>query len=93
MANKNDLIEHLAGNLEGVTKKLAGEALDAVFGHIEEKLADGEKVQIPGFGTFVVSARKERQGRNPQTNKPMTIPASNSVRFKPGKGLKDAVNN
>lgn len=92
MATKHDLIDHLASHLEGVTKKLAGEAIDAVFGHIETKLAAGERVQIPGFGTFLVSARKERQGRNPKTNQPMTIPASNGVRFKPGKNLKDAVN-
>ncbi len=93
MASKNDLINHLADNLEGVTKKLAGEAIDAVFGHIEATLAGGERVQIPGFGAFDVSERKERQGRNPQTGKPMTISASKGVRFKPGKSLKDAVNN
>lgn len=92
MAGKADLIEHLAGNLEGVTKKLAGEAIDAVFDYIRDCLADGDRVQIPGFGTFQVSERKARQGLNPQTKKPITIPASNSVRFKPGKQLKDAVN-
>lgn len=92
MAGKADIIEHLATNLDGVTKKLAGEAIDAVFDHIRDCLADGDKVQIPGFGTFQVSERKERQGLNPQTKQRMTIPASKSVRFKPGKQLKDAVN-
>ncbi|MEM7588477.1 MAG: HU family DNA-binding protein [Acidobacteriota bacterium] len=92
MASKNDLIHHLATELEGVTKKLAGEAVDAIFHHIEAKLAGGERVQIPGFGAFEVSVRKERQGRNPQTGEPMTIAASKGVRFKPGKALKDAVN-
>ncbi len=92
MASKKDIADRLAETLEGVTKKLAGDAVDAVFDHIGESLAAGERVQIPGFGTFVVSARKERQGRNPQTGEPMTIKASNNVRFKAGKGLKDAVN-
>ncbi len=92
MASKSDIAHHLADTLEGVTKKLAHEAVEAVFDHIAEKLAAGERVQIPGFGTFVISARKERQGRNPQTGEPMTIKASNNVRFKAGKALKDAVN-
>ena len=92
MAGKADMIDHLVGNLEGMTKKLAGEAVEAIFDHIASSLASGERVQVPGFGTFVVTARKERQGLNPQTKEPMTIPASNSVRFKPGKALKDSVN-
>ena len=92
MANKADLVNELADQLDGVTKKQANEAIDVIFESITDKLAAGERVQIPGFGTFVVSARKERQGRNPKTNQPMTIPASNGVRFKAGKGLKDAVN-
>ncbi len=92
MATKAHIVEYLASHLEGVTKKLAGEVVDTIFDHIAEHLAKGEKVQIPGFGTFVVSARKARQGRNPQTGATMTIPASNSVRFKVGKNLKDAVN-
>ncbi len=92
MASKHSIIDHVAGAVEGLTKKAAGDAVDAVFAHIAESLAAGERVQIPGFGTFVVSARKERQGRNPQTGEPMTIKASNNVRFKAGKGLKDGVN-
>lgn len=92
MATKADLIDDLANGLEGVTKKLAGEAIDSIFEHISRRLANGERVQVPGFGTFQVSFRAERQGRNPKTNQPMTIPASKSVRFKPGKNLKDAVN-
>ena len=92
MASKKDIAEHIAATLEGVTKRLASDAVDAVFDHIADRLAAGERVQIPGFGTFVVSARKERQGRNPATGESITIPASNNVRFKAGKGLKDAVN-
>ncbi len=92
MAGKADIVDHLAGNLEGLTKKQAAEAFDTIFDYIGNALADGDRVQIAGFGTFLVSARKERQGRNPKTKEPMTIPASNNVRFKPGKNLKDAVN-
>ncbi len=92
MASKNELVNHLADNLEGVTKKLAGEAIDAIFDHIASTLSGGERVQIPGFGAFDISERKERQGRNPQTGAAMTIKASKGVRFKAGKSLKDAVN-
>ena len=92
MATKADLVEDLANKLEGVTKKLAGEAIEGIFESIAGRLSAGERVQVPGFGTFQVSARAERQGRNPKTKEPMTIPASNSVRFKPGKNLKEAVN-
>lgn len=92
MAGKADIIDNLVGKLDGLTKKLAGEAIDGIFDHISDCLAGGDKVQVPGFGTFQVSERKERQGLNPQTKQPITIPASKGVRFKPGKQLKDAVN-
>lgn len=91
MARKADIVEHLAAHLEGVTKKLANEAVDAVFEHISSTLAKGERVQIPGFGTFEVRATKERQGLNPQTKQRITIPAGKKVAFKAGKALKDAV--
>lgn len=92
MAGKADIVDQLANDVEGMTKKQAGEAFDAVFQHISNALADEDRVQVPGFGTFSVSFRKERQGLNPQTKQPITIPASKSVRFKPGKQLKDSVN-
>lgn len=92
MAGKADIVDHLANTLEGLTKKAASEAFDAVFDHMSGLLAGGDRVQVPGFGTFQISERAERQGRNPKTKEPMTIPASKSVRFKPGKQLKDAVN-
>lgn len=92
MAGKADIVDHLVNQLDGVTKKQAGEAFDAIFDYISQSLVDGDRVQIPGFGTFQISDRKARQGLNPKTKKPITIPASKSVRFKPGKGLKDAVN-
>lgn len=92
MAGKADIVDRLADKFEGISKKLGTDVVEAIFEHIEESLANGEKVQVPGFGTFVVSARKERQGRNPRTGEALTIAASNNVRFKPGKKLKDAVN-
>lgn len=93
MAGKNDIIDHLANNCEGLTKKQAGEAFDATFSYLSECLKEGDRVQIPGFGIFSITERKERKGRNPQTKQEITIPASKSVRFKPGKALKDSVNN
>lgn len=92
MAGKADLVEHLVDQFGDLTKKQAGEIVEEVFDCITDYLSDDERVQVPGFGTFSITHRKERQGRNPATNKPMTIPASKSVKFKPGKQLKDAVN-
>ena len=92
MAGKNDIIDNVLNNVEGLTKKQAAEAADAVFNYITTTLAGGERVAVTGFGTFNISHREERQGRNPQTGESITIAASNNVRFKAGKQLKDAVN-
>ncbi len=62
------------------------------FASVEEALAKKDKVQVIGFGTFEVKARGARKGRNPQTGKEITIPASKTPVFKAGKGLKDSVN-
>lgn len=72
-------------------KAKAGEVVDAVFGAIEEALSRGQEVRLVGFGTFVTASRKAAKGRNPRTGEEIDIPASTSVRFKPGKALKDAV--
>ncbi|EAX47266.1 histone family protein DNA-binding protein [Thermosinus carboxydivorans Nor1] len=89
--NKTELIASVAEKA-GMTKKDAEKALNAVFASIEEALAQNDKVQIIGFGTFEVRTREARKGRNPQTGKEIDIPASKSPVFKAGKGLKDAVN-
>ena len=81
MVRKNDLVDHISLKLD-VSRKQAGEMVDAIFDSIATRLASGERVQIPGFGTFSVATRKEHQGVNPQTQEPMTVPASKSVRFK-----------
>lgn len=90
MANKAELIEKVATATD-LTKKDASKAVDAVLSSIEEALANGEKVQLIGFGTFEVRERAARKGRNPQTNEEIEIPASKVPAFKPGKALKDAV--
>jgi len=89
--NKGDLINKIADAAE-VTKGQAQEALNAVLESIEAELKDGGKVTLIDFGTFSVSRREERTGRNPQTGETITIPAKNVVKFKPGKELSDSVN-
>jgi DNA-binding protein HU-beta len=91
MSNKNDLIGVVADKA-GLTKAQAGEAVDAVFDAVTASLKKGEEVRLVGFGTFAVSKRKASIGRNPATGAEIKIPASNQAKFKPGKGLKDAIN-
>ena len=92
MANKAELVSEVAAKTK-LTKKDVSEAVDAVFEAIQEDLAKGEKVQLIGFGTFEVRDRAARKGRNPQTGAEIEIPASKVPAFKPGKALKDVVNN
>ena len=92
MAGKVEIVNHVVDNVEGLTKKQATEAFDAIFDAISDYLADEERVSIHAFGSFSVSHRKARQGRNPMTGAAIQIPASNSVKFKVAKDLKEAVN-
>jgi len=89
--NKTELVGSVAEKT-GMTKKDAEKAITALFESIEGALAQDDKVQVIGFGTFEVKSREERKGRNPQTGAEITIPASKSPVFKAGKSLKDAVN-
>ncbi|MFA5902063.1 MAG: HU family DNA-binding protein [Hyphomicrobium sp.] len=89
--NKNDLIGVVAEGAN-ITKAQAGEAVDAVFEAITGSLKKGDEVRLVGFGTFSVSKRKASVGRNPATGAEIQIAASNQAKFKPGKGLKDAIN-
>ncbi|QNT78878.1 HU family DNA-binding protein [Entomobacter blattae] len=89
--NKQDLVASVA-EIADIPKTKAGEVIDAIVASIEKSLADGQEVRLVGFGSFVVASRKATTGRNPRTGEEIRIPASNSVRFKPGKALKDAVN-
>ena len=89
--NKTDLINSIAAK-SGLNKKNSEAALNALISSVEESLAKGDKVVLVGFGTFEVRKRAARKGRNPQTKKEITIPASKAPVFKAGKGLKDIVN-
>ncbi len=88
---KADLVNSIAGET-GLKKVEAERALKATISAIQAALVGGQKVTLVGFGTFSVSHRAARMGRDPQTKKPIQIPASNSVKFKPGKAMKEAVN-
>ncbi|MBP7898997.1 MAG: HU family DNA-binding protein [Candidatus Gracilibacteria bacterium] len=88
---KQDLV-NTAANAASVTKKAAGEVLDAVLAHITKSLKRGESVTITGFGTFRVSKRQARTGVNPRNpSMKIKIPAMKLPAFKAGKSLKDAV--
>ena len=89
--NKTELIVAIAEQAE-ISKKDAEKALKAFVDVVTEQLKEGEKVQLVGFGTFEVSERAAREGRNPQTGKTMKIAACKAPKFKAGKALKDAVN-
>jgi len=89
--NKAELIEAIADTAD-LTKADAGRALDGVIEAITTALKKGDSVSLVGFGSFVVKERAERQGRNPQSGKTITIAAAKIPSFKAGKALKDAVN-
>ncbi|MCQ2497853.1 MAG: HU family DNA-binding protein [Lachnospiraceae bacterium] len=89
--NKTELVEVMAKDA-GVSKKDAEKALNAFTDAVKAALKKGDKVQLVGFGTFEVSERAARTGRNPQTGAEMKIAASKAPKFKAGKALKDALN-
>ena len=89
--NKSELITSMAEKAK-MTKKDAEIALKAFTESVEEALEKGEKVQLVGFGTFAVSKRAARTGRNPQTGAVVNIAARNAVTFKAGAALKESVN-
>ena len=89
--NKTEFISAIAEKAE-LSKKDAEKALKAFTDVVEEELKKGEKIQLVGFGTFEVSERAAREGRNPQTGETMKIEACKAPKFKAGKALKDMVN-
>ncbi|SER45163.1 DNA-binding protein HU-beta [Faunimonas pinastri] len=89
--NKGELAAAVAEKT-GLGKSDASQAVDAVFDVISEGLKKGDEIRILGFGNFAISERAATTGRNPQTGEPMEIKASKQAKFKPGKGLKDAIN-
>ena len=89
--NKTELIAAVAEKAE-ISKKDAEKAVKAFTDAVAEELKKGEKIQLVGFGNFEVSERPAREGRNPRTGETMTIAASKTPKFKPGKALKDEIN-
>ena len=88
--NKGDLVEKVAKECD-LSKAAAENALNSILIAISGAVAKGDKVTLIGFGTFSVSKRAAREGRNPQTGKAMKIPSKKVVKFKPGSKLADAV--
>ena len=89
--NKTELTTAMAEQA-GISKKDAEKALKAFTDVVTDELKKGGEVQLVGFGTFEVSERAAREGRNPQTNEPLQLPASKAPKFKAGKALKDMLN-
>ena len=88
---KAELIDSIAAKIE-LPKATAERAVNMIFDDIVTALKSGDKVNISGFGTFQVSDRKARTGRNPKTGEAIEIAASRAAKFKPGKVLKDTLN-
>jgi len=88
--NKTELVSAVA-DMYDRSKNDVKEVVDGIIETVQEALAEGEEVAIAGFGTFTVTERAARKGRNPATGEEIDIPASKSPKFKPGKGFKDAV--
>ncbi len=88
---KADLVEIVAGNTD-MTKKDVEQLVEIIFGSIADSLNRGEKIELRGFGSFRVRERNARKGRNPRTGEPVQIPAKRVAYFKPGKDLKEIIN-
>lgn len=89
--SKKDLIDAVARATD-LTKEKAGEVVDAALGHIKSTLNGGGEVRLPDFGSFKVTHRKAREGRNPLTGKTIQIKASIAPKFTPAKGFKELLN-
>jgi DNA-binding protein HU-beta len=92
MAGKADLVNSIVDAVEGISRRQATAAFEAVFSAITDALKAGESAKVPAFGSFGVAERGARKGRNPATGEAITIKASKTVRFKAGKELKETVN-
>lgn len=89
--NKKELIDLIAQKTE-LTKKDTGKAVNAFLSCVADELTVGGKIRLAGFGTFESKERAARMGRNPRTQKPVSISAYTTIAFKPGKKLKDDLN-
>jgi DNA-binding protein HU-beta len=91
--NKEQLVDEISLKVGGITKKKADTIVTAMCECIMEAVAEGDKVRLVGFGSFQAKERKAREGRNPSTKQPMTIPATTVPSFSAGKAFKDQVAN
>ena len=89
--NKTELIEHIAKQAD-ISKAAAARALEALIGGVKSTLKKNRSVSVVGFGTFAVTKRASRTGRNPRTGDAIKIKAAKVPKFRPGKALKDALN-
>ncbi|WP_084544882.1 HU family DNA-binding protein [Derxia gummosa] len=89
--NKTELIDHIAKQAD-ISKAAAGRALDSLVMAISESLKEGDSVSLVGFGTFFVSSRAARSGRNPKTGEAISIQEAKVPKFRAGKALRDAIN-
>ena len=87
---KADIVERIYEKV-GFSKKEANEVVDSIFELMKRRLERGQKVKVSAFGNFVVHEKRPRKGRNPQTGAPIKIKATNVVKFRPGKKLKESV--
>lgn len=89
--NKSELVAYIAEET-GVSKTQVNQVLGSLVGAIIEDVKNGNSLALPGLGTFNLTERSARKGRNPRTGEEMDIPASKTMKFKPGKAVKDALN-
>ena len=89
--NKTELIDAMAADA-GITKAAAKKSLESFLGNVEKSLKKGNRVSLVGFGSWAVSRRNAREGRNPSTGQTIKIPAKNVVKFKAGSDLASSVN-
>jgi len=89
---KSALIEKIAGNVEGLTKKQTELVVETIFDSIKEALAKGDKVEIRGFGNFKLRSRKARKARNPKTGEAVEVAPKHVPYFKVGKELREMIN-
>lgn len=92
MAGKADLVNSIVDSVEGITRRQATAAFEAVFGAISQALKAGETAKVPGFGSFAIAERGARKGRNPQTGEAIKIAASKNLKFDAARAMKASLN-
>jgi len=90
---KAELVEKVSDKVDSLTKKQTEVIINTIFDSIKDALAKGDKIEIRGFGSFKIRSRKQREGRNPKTGSPVSVPAKRVPFFKAGKELKELVDN